>query len=108
MTVSEDLPGYEHHGCYVDHTTGLFDGVRLPYDANNDNVKCLFRCHQQGYEVAATEYGYECYCTFINATSYDAEIADDSECSTPCSGDATQRCGGIWRQSISSIQIVIV
>ncbi len=104
LAITADVPDFIHHGCFVDYTTSLLN-KRLPYDKDNSNDKCVYRCYQEGYEVAGTEYGYECFCgdgdNFKDGTAVRA--ANETECSTACAGDSKQKCGGIWRQTVTVI-----
>ncbi|KAI0396489.1 hypothetical protein F5Y17DRAFT_472546 [Xylariaceae sp. FL0594] len=46
----------------------------------------------RGFLMAGTESGDSCLCgIFLNGT----EMMEDAACSMPCSGDSTQRCGGL-------------
>jgi hypothetical protein len=59
---------------------------------------CLNFCTTKGFPYAGVEYSVECYCgTTPAATS--AQVAD-SDCNMPCSGDATEPCGGGSRLSL--------
>ncbi|RPB15123.1 hypothetical protein P167DRAFT_543075 [Morchella conica CCBAS932] len=68
--------GWTSIGCYVDSGNRLLGPVWV--NDNNNNVgDCL------------------CWCgNIIN----NGTVIQMSECSMPCPGDSTQKCGGQWRQ----------
>jgi hypothetical protein len=91
------LPGsWEYQGCLVDNA----NGVRVfPYEmdwtTNNTVAACLNQCAAYGYPAAGLEYGEQCFCGDVSdVTTNGGTYVTDSECSTPCSGDAIHLCGG--------------
>ncbi|KAK0714244.1 hypothetical protein B0T21DRAFT_257748, partial [Apiosordaria backusii] len=63
------------------------------------NEICIKFCLGRGFSLAATEYGFECYCGDVLVDSW---LMGDSNCSKPCPGDATCNCGGDWAMSLWS------
>ncbi|KAL4235405.1 hypothetical protein ACF0H5_007041 [Mactra antiquata] len=61
--------------------------------------KCVHDCTLQNYLFAGLEFGNQCYCG-NNLEKYETKA--DSECSTNCAGDASQKCGATWRISVYS------
>ncbi|KAF2640151.1 WSC-domain-containing protein [Massarina eburnea CBS 473.64] len=59
---------------------------------------CLDACGSKGFPFVGTEFGRECYCGVVlgNGTT----STSVSECSTPCTGNSTQSCGGVDRLSL--------
>ena len=94
----DDLPkGWYYSGCFVDSVSarsldsaGTFDNTGLTA------ASCIAFCSDLGYTVVGTEYSAECYC----GGTLPADNAGDSTCNMPCSGDATQACGGPDRLSV--------
>ncbi|KAI8196433.1 WSC domain-containing protein [Colletotrichum sp. SAR 10_76] len=76
-------------GCWTEGT-----GVRaLPVRTYANDSMTLQSCSGfcQGLKYFGTEYGRECWCgNVLDATSKQAPLTD---CSFPCPGDSTQKCG---------------
>ncbi|KAF7903668.1 uncharacterized protein EAF01_006717 [Botrytis porri] len=105
-----DLPTeWTYKGCWVDRALGrgsiLADN--LPNDANMTVESCIQNCITAGYSIAGMEYYTQCYCdsAIINLG---ALASSDSQCNTPCGGNANQMCGGGDRMSIYSNQTSLV
>ncbi|KAF8301400.1 carbohydrate-binding WSC, partial [Clavulina sp. PMI_390] len=65
---------------------------------------CAANCDSQGYTYAAVQDGHECWCaSSLNNGTTAGQRADVSNCATPCAGDASQNCGGVWFVSIHSL-----
>ena len=70
--------------------------------ANNDDGLTIDRCKKlcfedHGYVYAGVEHANECWCGNDRPT---ISPAPQSECSMPCAGDSSQKCGGSWRMNI--------
>jgi len=59
------------------------------------NSMCLSQCSAQGFQFGGTQAGTYCFC----GNSY-GKYGPSNGCSTPCAGDRTVACGGIWANSI--------
>ncbi|XP_078694695.1 uncharacterized protein LOC144923752 isoform X2 [Branchiostoma floridae x Branchiostoma belcheri] len=87
-------------GCYRDG--GSLDIRDLTGDVMVDEenltpTSCINHCTSGGYRYAGLQYGKECFC----GDSFGRfGAAPESECDTPCTGDAAETCGGNWRNSI--------
>lgn len=57
--------------------------------------KCLVICGYGKFGFAALEYGRECWCG--NTLNLGSVLVDDEACSTPCSSNASDTCGGVLR-----------
>lgn len=53
---------------------------------------CINYCNSAGFIYAGTEYSTQCYCGSNLADG--AASAAETDCSMPCSGNATESCGG--------------
>lgn len=100
---TSDLPGsWTYQGCFTDPaqqgTRALVNQIILA--DNNTATNCLSLCSQFGYMAGGMEYGRECYCGDDDAriASGSVQVAD-SDCSTVCTGDPTEICGGGSRLS---------
>lgn len=58
---------------------------------------CVSFCGSAGYAYSGTEYGQECYC------SDDLPTELSTGCTSTCSGDATESCGGSNALSVRSV-----
>ncbi len=93
---SSSTPAYSYLGCYIDDAPG---GRLLPYqpyaNSSNTNNLCQTEAEAGGYIFAGTEYRTECW--LGNAAPPSMYKADESHCTYPCAGDASQICGGAGR-----------
>ncbi|KAK4119092.1 WSC-domain-containing protein [Parathielavia appendiculata] len=88
---------YTSKGCYVDNSDGHRALSAANYADNGMTVaSCAAFCSR--YKYFGLEFARECYCD--NTISSAATIADNSECSFPCAGDATATCGAGDRLSV--------
>lgn len=62
------------------------------------NEMCGDFCYDRGFTYFGTEWFHECFCG--NKLAVGGVEADESDCNTPCEGDATQPCGGSNRLSL--------
>jgi hypothetical protein len=89
------IGNWTYMGCYTDNVNdnrALFWQIILTN--NNTAPNCLGLCQQYGYMSAGMEYGDECYCgdnSYLIASG--STKRPDTECTVPCSGDATAICG---------------
>ncbi|KAK2050271.1 galactose oxidase [Colletotrichum somersetense] len=88
--------GYAYQGCYVDVGRTISDADTANGQMSND--ACTDFCFNKGFAYAGTEYYNECYCG--NTLAKGGVIANEADCTTPCSGNATQPCGGPNRLSL--------
>ncbi|CAM9662101.1 unnamed protein product, partial [Chrysoparadoxa australica] len=64
---------------------------------------CEARCREEGYTFFGLQYGVECACG--NEYGSYGPADDPSECSMPCDGDPTIRCGAALRNSVYEIPL---
>lgn len=104
-TVSAtSLPsGIVPYGCFVDSSSRVLP-VNVYSNASNTPALCARACRQAGYVYAGTEWHDECWCGNIAPST----VANSSDCSTACDGDATQECGGGYRLSVTKDTSVTV
>jgi hypothetical protein len=88
-------------GCYSDLTSnrtlgfvGDFPGAK----AGMTIEPCLGACQDAGYVFAGVEFGKECWCD--NVIRGIGTLTSDSDCNMPCSGNASESCGGSNRINI--------
>merc|ERR1712050_150773 len=84
------------NNCFVDRKRLLpYKAARGPMSIDS----CIDLC--EGFDFAGVENGDECWC----GNDYPAEEfqAPMAECSTVCSGDDSQLCGGRWRINIFDV-----
>ncbi|CAI6335351.1 unnamed protein product [Periconia digitata] len=88
-------------GCYTEGTNGRsleysqWDFLNV---SSMTTETCLTTCGKKGFPFAGTEFGRECYCGVVlgNGTL----PTDAGQCSTPCTGNSTETCGGPDRLSL--------
>ncbi|XP_077995615.1 macrophage mannose receptor 1-like [Glandiceps talaboti] len=84
-------------GCYEDT-----DDVGVCEDNFKDGdsltiENCIQYCRRLDHPHAALYAGNQCWCGELISQS---SIAPNSECNTPCSGNANQKCGGEFAVSV--------
>lgn len=83
--------------CVADTTSRLLRVDLGKFDDNSPEA-CKDSCRELGYALAGVEYGEECFCG--NTPPLTSTIVDQDECDEPCTGDATQMCGGSWNMNV--------
>ncbi|XP_019637354.1 PREDICTED: antigen WC1.1-like [Branchiostoma belcheri] len=92
--------GYE--GCYVDQAVRNFPHEEK-WDGQLTNARCVSHCRDKGYPYAATEFTFQCFCgTDAQFNTLPAAVPD-WECSTDCTGNSGEKCGGPWRMSVYAV-----
>lgn len=92
------LPGaWTYKGCWTDI------GRTIDAAAKVDNVAmtveaCIAFCVTKGFQYAGVEYYQECYCGETLAPTSHAAL--EADCSYPCTGNASEACGGGSRLSL--------
>jgi hypothetical protein len=88
-------PVFASLGCFGDNAgrrdlTGSFET-----STTNTPTQCIQYCDGKGYPYAAVEFGNQCFC----GSSY-GSYGPSANCTSPCSGDGTQVCGGGDAESV--------
>ncbi|KAG8805415.1 hypothetical protein FRC17_005529, partial [Serendipita sp. 399] len=94
-SVLESYNGYSKTQCWQDLTSNriLKQSPVAPIDGDEMTVqKCIDGCAAAGFSSAGVEFGRECFCD--NVTFPPRQSEDMSECNKPCTGDASEICGG--------------
>ncbi|KAI4146104.1 MAG: hypothetical protein L6R39_003588 [Caloplaca ligustica] len=94
--ATPSLAGYAYQGCYTDSTSARVLTGKSTSSSTMTYKSCSAYC--TGYTYLALEFGSQCYCG--NAFSAPSSPAPASDCSTKCSGDATQLCGAGNRMTL--------
>ncbi|PPQ65256.1 hypothetical protein CVT24_011411 [Panaeolus cyanescens] len=93
--------GWIYLGCYLDDRSRILHGGYR--DAQDMTViSCISICQGNGFSIAGVERASECFCG--NSIRADAIQKTETECARGCSGDASQRCGDIWRLNLYQAQ----
>ncbi|CAM9629987.1 unnamed protein product, partial [Choristocarpus tenellus] len=94
---------YTYQGCFTDEvddrriTIGFVENEAMTIEM------CASICSKKGTSFFALEYASECFCG-----ADDTNLTGTSKaCTTPCSGDGSQLCGGNFAMSIYSFDYVI-
>ena len=87
------------YSCAVDIPSRVLTNVSTTVSPTNTPIECTDRCRAQGYGFAGVENGDECHCGSDLVRSA-LNSAPDTDCSTPCAGNATIKCGGPWRITV--------
>jgi len=79
-------------GCYFDTGAphGLLNKSSTPAETQMTVNDCQSSCKTSGFSLAGLRYGKSCYCDNTIKTV----VSNDNLCNAPCTGNATQMCGG--------------
>ncbi|KAK8212979.1 hypothetical protein BKA81DRAFT_316641 [Phyllosticta paracitricarpa] len=93
---NSSLPGlWTYKGCLIDNVNQVrvFPN-QLILSKNNTATNCLTMCSTYGYDAGGMEYGDQCFCgTKGDVAKANAQLAPESDCSFPCTGNVTTLCG---------------
>jgi hypothetical protein len=80
--------------CAIDTSTRVLNGYNTILSSNTPTA-CIKKCANEGYAMAGTQYGQECWCSnsYNGGTPSSASVSD---CNVPCLGDSSQTCGGAF------------
>ncbi|KAI0968234.1 copper radical oxidase [Xylaria arbuscula] len=101
------LPGtWAYKGCYTEGSSGRALNIQQPDNDDLTIESCVNICIGAGYSVAGLEYASQCFCDDFVRNG--ANLTSASDCSSPCSGDASEDCGAGNRLSIFSNDTLVV
>lgn len=91
---------YRYAGCYADDSTRVLSKAEtLNVRRGMTNEACIEFCQRQGFTLAGTEDGAQCFCgdVLIGSASL-----PPGHCNSPCTGDLSNStvCGGPWALSV--------
>ncbi|KAJ6591192.1 glyoxal oxidase N-terminus-domain-containing protein [Mycena vulgaris] len=86
--------GWSPSMCAVDNPARVLTGY-MGTDNELTPASCITKCASLNFTLSGVENGNECYCG--NILTNNPVGARDAQCSTPCSGDDSQNCGGGYR-----------
>lgn len=89
-THVEAVGNYALVGCWNEISNGRALNQRSRSASDMTNEACADIC--SGFRYFGTQFSSECYCG--SSVSTRSSAADLSDCSMPCSGDASSYCGG--------------
>lgn len=98
-SASGQIDGFKYAGCFKDASDRTLSKVIRPDIGTVSNAKCISHCKSQGFSLAGTEYGGECYC---GNELVGSEKLDASQCHMACTEDSADVCGGDWALSVYS------
>ncbi|KAL6833351.1 WSC domain-containing protein [Trichoderma sp. SZMC 28015] len=93
-TKDVTIGDYKASGCFTDNSQL---GRTLSWSADVDSStftteSCLAACEKEGFPLAGTEFGGECWCG--NVLANNTAKVDDSQCNFACNGNSSETCGG--------------
>jgi hypothetical protein len=88
------VKGWSTLGCYSENEDSrTLTGHHSISDHRNSVPHCISTCQKRGFNFTGVESGNECYCgNTVNREA--APIPGSQFCSTPCTGNKTEMCGG--------------
>ncbi|PAA62140.1 hypothetical protein BOX15_Mlig025595g1 [Macrostomum lignano] len=105
---------FAYLGCFVDGSprdlNGLYGVSRIgPFGVGSSTASnstamsreyCADVCSLGGFAYFGVQAGVQCFC----GNSYGSHGAvAESNCGSTCSGNAAQKCGGSWRNSVFAL-----
>lgn len=94
-------PYFVSTGCYTDSRSNRTLGIVGDFPGAHGNMTlepCKGACRNAGYMFAGVEFGDECWCD--DAIRGIGTPTFGSDCNMPCSGNASETCGGSDRINI--------
>nr|XP_018898564.1 PREDICTED: uncharacterized protein LOC109031490 isoform X1 [Bemisia tabaci] len=98
------LPNGFHLGCFreteghdVQNSERIFPDFREDFDHLTPKL-CLRLCAKKQFRLAGVQFGKECYCS--NRELDMSRQTKPDECKMTCSGDVSEKCGGVWRMNV--------
>lgn len=90
-----NLPGnWTYQGCLYDDAVTRTFPYQIEFLDNNTATNCLSLCAEYGYGAGGTEYGEQCFCgDQADVIAAGSQFMPESDCSMPCTGNASQLCG---------------
>lgn len=90
-----NLQSESYLGCFKDPANPRdMSGFELN-DSKMTAALCISECRSRGFSYAGTQYSSWCFCDNTYGKSGTAE-----NCDMPCSGKASEICGGGWANSV--------
>ena len=68
---------------------------------------CFAHCASNNQRYAGLQYASQCFCGDSDDDYAMYGAASESDCSTPCSGNSAEVCGGGWRLSVFELGKVL-
>lgn len=101
LIISSLPTGWKYGGCWIDQAHSRILSSQAPTSNPSPVESCVSAYIGLGYSIAGMEYFTQCYCgnALINPA---AKATVDTDCSTACSGNSAEICGGGDRISIYS------
>jgi len=97
------VAGFTYIGCYTDNLNSrALTGIEFANIGNHQvsNTNCINYCAANGYILAGTEYGGQCFCGNSFSAGSGSTLVANSMCTFVCEGDSTQICGDSVRLSV--------
>ncbi|KAK5728811.1 hypothetical protein LTR15_001951 [Elasticomyces elasticus] len=88
-----------YQGCWSDQSIRTLSNMTYQGSANTIE-SCTAACDSGNNTIAGLESGNQCYCG--SRLGYMAQPVIDSSCASPCTGNASEICGGGNRLSLFS------
>ena len=71
----------------------------ISYICGTVTYGCKKICFQDNnFQYAGVQYKHECFCG--NDAPPSKYLLPMSQCDLPCSGDPSQKCGGVWKMNV--------
>ncbi|KAH0559498.1 hypothetical protein GP486_003989 [Trichoglossum hirsutum] len=94
---SVSVGSWQYIGCFTDQIPrGLSQEFESTYQMTAQ--ECQSFCLNRNFPLSGVEFGRECFCG--TALQGNSTLAPDSDCNMPCSGNASDTCGGSFRMNV--------
>ena len=92
---SEIPTGYNEVGCVAEATSGRALLAKYWNSPNMTRGACVDYCSDNGFPLAAIQYGTECRCdTQMRNGASNTTLLDPLRCDMNCGGNSYEKCGG--------------
>ncbi|ELU41792.1 glycoside hydrolase family 16 protein [Rhizoctonia solani AG-1 IA] len=91
--------GWEAQGCITDAEAPNRVLSDHHTDTGMNTASCIKSCAANGYKLAGTQFGKECWCGNSLAAAGGAGQSSNG-CDMSCAGDASQVCGGNYHMNL--------
>jgi hypothetical protein len=96
--LSAPYKNYTYQGCMTNFASKALVQSMDTNFGNLTNEKCVDFCAEQGYAIAGTQSGSQCFCG--NDITEQTLFIEERACATSCDGDDTEVCGDNQKLSL--------
>ncbi len=96
--AEQTASGATYEGCYADAPNRVLPAFLIGGGATVES--CVAAARQAGYQYAGLQYYGQCFA----GNTLGSGSPNEANCTTPCSSDSDEICGGSWNNSVYHVQ----